>query len=496
MRRHPERRELEQLELGERDWRRVLEAGRASGLAVIVEAHDLPSRDLALEAGVDALQSHPRDIDHPELLRGLAAAGRPLLLAAGDGGEPLLRDALEAAAGSVAILLGPATAPAPVEELRLSEIASVRERLRVSVGLLDPTDGGSAFALLVPALAAAEGAAFVEKRLVLDRSRKGRDGAAALSPEEFYRMVELLRQSERARGEGASPRDPASAARGRSIVAAGLIGARRGAVRRPPALQASRRPPRPRAAALRGATGDRPPGGAADRGGRADQGGHAGMKALITGGAGFVGSHLAEALLARGDEVHVIDNLSTGSIENIEHLKAQPRFHYVIDTIMNEPVLAELVDRVDVVFHLAAAVGVRLIVESPVNTIETNVHGTELVLKLANKKRKKVLITSTSEVYGKATTTPVPRGRRPRAGADLEGPLELRLQQGHRRVPGARLPQGEAAAGRGGAALQHGRPAPDRPLRDGDPELREAGAARPPAHGLRRRHADGAASAT
>jgi UDP-glucose 4-epimerase len=130
------------------------------------------------------------------------------------------------------------------------------------------------------------------------------------------------------------------------------------------------------------------------------------MKALITGGAGFVGSHLAEALLARGDEVHVIDDLSTGSIENVEHLKAGPRFHYTIDTVLNEPVLAELVDRVDVVFHLAAAVGVRLIVESPVHTIETNVHGTEMVLKLANKKRKKVLLTSTSEVYGKADTVP------------------------------------------------------------------------------------------
>ncbi|MGE5125673.1 MAG: GDP-mannose 4,6-dehydratase [Betaproteobacteria bacterium] len=130
------------------------------------------------------------------------------------------------------------------------------------------------------------------------------------------------------------------------------------------------------------------------------------MKALITGGAGFVGSHLAEALLALGHEVHVIDNLSTGSIENIEHLKAHERFHYTIDSIMNEPVLAELVDRVEVVFHLAAAVGVRLIVESPVNTIETNVHGTERVLKLANKKRKKVLLTSTSEVYGKANAVP------------------------------------------------------------------------------------------
>jgi len=130
------------------------------------------------------------------------------------------------------------------------------------------------------------------------------------------------------------------------------------------------------------------------------------MKALITGGAGFVGSHLAEALLHRGDEIYVIDDLSTGSIENIEHLKGRPGFHYTIETILNEPVLAELVDRVDVVFHLAAAVGVRLIVDSPVRTIETNVHGTELVLKLANKKRKKVLLTSTSEVYGKAEAIP------------------------------------------------------------------------------------------
>jgi UDP-glucose 4-epimerase len=130
------------------------------------------------------------------------------------------------------------------------------------------------------------------------------------------------------------------------------------------------------------------------------------MKALITGGAGFLGSHLAELLLANRDEVFVIDNLSTGSIENIESLKGHPDFHYTIETIMNEPVLAELVDRVDVIFHLAAAVGVRLIVESPVNTIETNVHGTERVLKLANKKRKKVVITSTSEVYGKADSVP------------------------------------------------------------------------------------------
>jgi len=130
------------------------------------------------------------------------------------------------------------------------------------------------------------------------------------------------------------------------------------------------------------------------------------MRVLITGGAGFVGSHLAEAFLERGDEVCVLDNLSTGSIDNIRHLKGQAGFSYTIDTVENEPVLAELIDRADVVVHLAAAVGVKLIVEQPVHTIETNVHGTEVVLKLANKKKKLVLLASTSEVYGKSTSVP------------------------------------------------------------------------------------------
>src|SRR6476469_4096385 len=130
------------------------------------------------------------------------------------------------------------------------------------------------------------------------------------------------------------------------------------------------------------------------------------MRVLITGGAGFVGSHLSEALLERGDEVFILDNLSTGSIENVVHLKSNPRFHYTIDTVSNEPVLAELVDRCDIVVHLAAAVGVKLIVEQPVHTIETNVHGTEVVLKHANKKKKLVLIASTSEVYGKSVDVP------------------------------------------------------------------------------------------
>ena len=130
------------------------------------------------------------------------------------------------------------------------------------------------------------------------------------------------------------------------------------------------------------------------------------MRVLITGGAGFIGSHLADAYLARGDEVFALDDLSTGSIDNIRHLRAHPRFHYTIESVRHAPTVAELVDQCDVVFHLAAAVGVRLIVESPVRTIETNVHGTEVVLAQANKKKKKVLIASTSEVYGVSTHVP------------------------------------------------------------------------------------------
>jgi UDP-glucose 4-epimerase len=130
------------------------------------------------------------------------------------------------------------------------------------------------------------------------------------------------------------------------------------------------------------------------------------LRYLITGGAGFIGSHLAEALLARGDEVFILDDLSTGSVENVRHLKAHERFHYVFDSITNRHLLAELVDESDVVFHLAAAVGVRLIVESPVRTLETNVYGTQLVLDAASKKKKLVVTASTSEVYGKSEKVP------------------------------------------------------------------------------------------
>ena len=130
------------------------------------------------------------------------------------------------------------------------------------------------------------------------------------------------------------------------------------------------------------------------------------MRALITGGAGFIGSHLSEALLDSGHDVLVLDDLSTGSIDNIARLKGRSGFEYFIDSVENEPLLAELIDRSDVVFHFAAAVGVKLIVEQPVRTIETNVHGTEVVLKHANKKKKLVVIASTSEVYGKIEAVP------------------------------------------------------------------------------------------
>ena len=130
------------------------------------------------------------------------------------------------------------------------------------------------------------------------------------------------------------------------------------------------------------------------------------MRVLLTGGAGFIGSHLAEAFVARGDDVLILDDLSTGSIENIRRLKPLPNFHYWIDSVMNRVLLAELVDESDLVIHFAAAVGVRLIVESPVHTIETNVKGTELVLQAAQKKKKTVLVASTSEVYGKSTEIP------------------------------------------------------------------------------------------
>lgn len=127
---------------------------------------------------------------------------------------------------------------------------------------------------------------------------------------------------------------------------------------------------------------------------------------LITGGAGFIGSHLAESLLAEGNKVIVLDNMSTGSMGNIDSFQADPNLELVIDSIMNIDVLAELVGRSDYIFHMAAVVGVRRVLESPIRTIQSIVHGTDIVLELASRKNKPVFLASTSEVYGKSTALP------------------------------------------------------------------------------------------
>ncbi|OQY30172.1 MAG: nucleoside-diphosphate sugar epimerase [Candidatus Cloacimonetes bacterium 4572_55] len=130
------------------------------------------------------------------------------------------------------------------------------------------------------------------------------------------------------------------------------------------------------------------------------------MRALITGGAGFIGSHLAENLLKRDWEVNIIDDLSTGTFENIAHLENEKKFSYTIDTIMDIKVMEELVDRADVIYHLAAAVGVQYIIDNPLKALQVNIRGTEIILELANKKKKKALIASTSEIYGKSDKIP------------------------------------------------------------------------------------------
>jgi len=130
------------------------------------------------------------------------------------------------------------------------------------------------------------------------------------------------------------------------------------------------------------------------------------MNVLITGGAGFIGSHLADAMIAAGHDVVVVDDLSTGSLENIAHLAGRENFRFVRESVRNESTMATLVNQCDTIFHLAAAVGVQLIVDQPVHTIETNIHGSEVVLNLANKFGRRVLVASTSEVYGKNTKVP------------------------------------------------------------------------------------------
>jgi N,N'-diacetyllegionaminate synthase len=228
VRRHPDRRSLDEVELGVKDWRRVLQAAKASGLGVIVEAFDPPSLELAAEADIDAYQVPATDMENPDFIRAVAANGKPVFLTVGGLGETALREAIDlVGAAPLGLLHGLPSFPVPLEEARLRDVASLKERHRVPVGFLDRTDGGSAFALVAPALAIACGADLVEKHFTLDRSRKGRDYQPSLGPEDFYRMVELLRQAERARGED-PPAEGEETRRSRrdfrrSVVAGSLI---------------------------------------------------------------------------------------------------------------------------------------------------------------------------------------------------------------------------------------------------------------------------------
>ena len=228
VRRHPGRKDFDQIELAPKEWRRVLRAARGSGLALLAECFDTPSLELAAEVGVDAFKVHSTDMENPEFIRAVGALGRPVLFATGGVPEEAVGEAMDLAGGvPVALLHGFQTFPTPIEEVRYRDLERWKQRYHVPVGFLDHTDGGSAFALVAPALAMAYGADLVEKHFTLDRSEKGYDYQSSLNPEDFYRMVELLRQAERARGDG--PAAESDGARryhrmmARSIVAAALI---------------------------------------------------------------------------------------------------------------------------------------------------------------------------------------------------------------------------------------------------------------------------------
>ena len=195
-------------------------------------------------------------------------------------------------------------------------------------------------------------------------------------------------------------------------------------------------------------------------------------RALVTGGAGFIGSHLSELLLADGWEVFALDDLSTGSIQNVAHLRDRRDFHLVVDSVLSPAVVNELVYKCDVVYHLAAAVGVRLIVEQPVHTLVTNVQGTETVLEYCNRFDKRVLVASTSEVYGDPRDDePLVEDARRVYGPTTAAALGVRGVEGDGRVPRARVPPGARARLRDRAPLQHRRPAAERPVRDGIPRF-------------------------
>jgi N,N'-diacetyllegionaminate synthase len=229
IRRHPLRKDFEQIELTEKEWRKVLREARGSGLALLAEPFDRPSLEIATAEGVDAYKIHTTDMENPGFIKAVGAVGKPVLFATGGVAEETVREALDLASASpVGLLFGFQTFPTPIEEIHFRELMAMKERHRLPVGFLDHTDGGSAFALVAPALAVAHGADLVEKHFTLDRAEKGFDYQSSLNPEDFYRMVELLRQTERARGDQAPHGESEGAKRyhrmmARSIVAGGLI---------------------------------------------------------------------------------------------------------------------------------------------------------------------------------------------------------------------------------------------------------------------------------
>ena len=228
-RRHPGRKDFDQIELKEKEWRRLLKAARGSGLALFVEAFDRPSLELAAEEGAEAFKVHTTDMENPEFIRAVGTVGRPVFFATGGVPEDAVQWAIDhVGAAPLGLLHGFQTFPTPIEEIRFRDLARWKQHYRVPVGFLDHTDGGSAFALVAPALAVAHGANLVEKHFTLDRSEKGFDYHSSLNPEDFYRMVELLRQAERAAGDGPADADSEAAHRyhrmmGRNIVAGALI---------------------------------------------------------------------------------------------------------------------------------------------------------------------------------------------------------------------------------------------------------------------------------
>lgn len=233
VRRHPGRRDFEQIELKPATWRKLLAEARSSGLAVLAEVFDEESLELAAEAEVAAFKVHTTDMDNPEFIAKVGATGRPVWFATGGTRPEAVRHALDnAGSAPVGLLHGFQAFPTPIEEIRFRDLQGLKDRYHLPVGFLDHTDGGSAFAVVAPALAVAWGADLVEKHFTLDRSAKGFDYQSSLEPGDFHRMVELLRQAERGVGDDA-PDAPEGAARyhrlmTRSIVAGALI--RRGQV--------------------------------------------------------------------------------------------------------------------------------------------------------------------------------------------------------------------------------------------------------------------------